>query len=55
MLYVNAAFRPPNAVSSSPTRETAPPICQIGKEVRGDAIRSESSLRLLTVSRTSSP
>ena len=30
MLNVCPAFRPLKAVSSSPTRDTAPPICQMG-------------------------
>ena len=41
MLYVNPALRPVNAVSSSPTRATAPPIYQIGNDVSGDWICSE--------------
>src|SRR5215213_3960832 len=43
MLYVKPAFRPLNAVSFSPTRATAPPICQIGNDVSGEEIRSECS------------
>ena len=39
MLNVWPAPRPLKAVSSSPTRATAPPICQMGKLVSGDSIR----------------
>src|SRR5687768_1071283 len=43
MLYVKPVERPLNAVSSSPTRLTAPPLCQIGNEVNGEEIRNECS------------
>ena len=36
MLKVWPAPRPLKAVSSSPTRATAPPICQMGKLVSGE-------------------
>ena len=38
MLYVKPAPRPLKGVSSSPTRATAPPVCQIGNDVSGDWI-----------------
>ena len=54
MLYVKPAVRPLNAVSSSPTRLTAPPICQIGNDVSGDLICSERSTVMSMISSLSS-
>src|SRR2546423_4500274 len=53
MLYVKPAERPLNAVSSSPTRDTAPPICQIGNDVSGDEIREQWSTVMSTISSVS--
>ena len=54
MLNVWPADRPLNAVSSSPTRDTAPPICQIGKLVSGDLMRIECSTVMSMTSSVSS-
>ena len=40
MLYVCPAMRPPKAVSSSPTRASAPPRCQSVKAENGELIRN---------------
>ena len=54
MLNVWPAWRPLKAVSSSPTRVTAPPICQIGKAVSGERMRSEWSTAMSITSSLSS-
>jgi molybdopterin-dependent oxidoreductase alpha subunit len=54
MLYVWPAERPLKAVSASATLLTAPPICQIGKAVSGDLIRSECSTVMSITSSLSS-
>jgi hypothetical protein len=54
MLNVKPAPRPWNAVASSSTRAAAPPRCQMGKDVRGDAIRCECSTVMSMTSSVSS-
>ena len=54
MLKVWPPWRPVKAVSASGTRVTAPPICQIGKAVRGERMRNEWSTAMSMTSSVSS-
>ena len=54
MLKVWPTVRPVKAVSSSPTRATAPPSCQIGKLVSGDWMRLACSTVMSMTSSLSS-